>query len=229
MTQLDHRWHRPGLRRRCLGRATGRVDDAQHRSPASHPPTACFVSSLRSTGNGSPGSTPTSATCTAATRSSPRCAPTPRSRRLINRIDWVSGFANEVAFVRGRRERLMGIEPTERAQYIRLILTELTRISNHLRVRLLLTRSSWAPSPRSCTPSATGSTCSTSSRASPVAASTRTSTGSAASSPPPAAEDPEERQRSICPPDSSPQSTRAMDRHRAIVRRDRQPRHRQRD
>ncbi|MEA2002808.1 MAG: NADH-quinone oxidoreductase subunit D 1 [Actinomycetota bacterium] len=50
---------------------------------------------------------------------------------LINRIDWVSGFANEVGFVIGV-ERLMGIEPPPRAQYIRLILTELTRISNHL-------------------------------------------------------------------------------------------------
>ncbi len=50
---------------------------------------------------------------------------------LINRIDWVSGFANEVAFIRAV-EKLMGIEPTPRAQMIRLILTELTRISNHL-------------------------------------------------------------------------------------------------
>jgi len=50
---------------------------------------------------------------------------------LVNRIDWVSGFANEVAFIRAV-EKLMGIEPTERAQMIRLILTELTRISNHL-------------------------------------------------------------------------------------------------
>lgn len=50
---------------------------------------------------------------------------------LINRIDWVSGFANEVPFVVAV-ERLMGIEPPPRAQYIRLILTELTRISNHL-------------------------------------------------------------------------------------------------
>jgi NADH-quinone oxidoreductase subunit D len=50
---------------------------------------------------------------------------------LINRIDWVSGFANEVAFVRAI-EKLTDIEPTPRAQMIRLILTELTRISNHL-------------------------------------------------------------------------------------------------
>jgi NADH-quinone oxidoreductase subunit D len=50
---------------------------------------------------------------------------------LINRIDWVSGFANEVAFIRAV-EKLMNVEPAPRAQMIRLILTELTRISNHL-------------------------------------------------------------------------------------------------
>jgi NADH-quinone oxidoreductase subunit D len=50
---------------------------------------------------------------------------------LVNRIDWVSGFANEIAFVVAA-ERLMGIEVPERAQYIRLILAEMTRISSHL-------------------------------------------------------------------------------------------------
>jgi NADH-quinone oxidoreductase subunit D len=55
----------------------------------------------------------------------------PQIMTLINRIDWVSGFANEVAFVRAV-EKLMDIEPAERAQMIRLVLTELTRISNHL-------------------------------------------------------------------------------------------------
>ncbi len=55
----------------------------------------------------------------------------PQITTLINRIDWISGFANEVPFVVAV-ERLMGIEVPERAQYIRLILTELTRISNHL-------------------------------------------------------------------------------------------------
>lgn len=50
---------------------------------------------------------------------------------LINRIDWVSGFANEVPFIVGV-ERLLGVEAPPRAQYIRLVLTELTRISNHL-------------------------------------------------------------------------------------------------
>ena len=55
----------------------------------------------------------------------------PQITALINRIDWVSGFANEIAFVTGA-ERLMGLEVPERAQYIRLILTEMTRISSHL-------------------------------------------------------------------------------------------------
>ena len=50
---------------------------------------------------------------------------------LVNRIDWVSGFANEVPFILGV-ERLVGIEAPPRAQYIRMILTELARISSHL-------------------------------------------------------------------------------------------------
>lgn len=50
---------------------------------------------------------------------------------LVNRIDWVSGFSNEIAFITAV-EKLMDIEIPERASYIRLILTELTRISSHL-------------------------------------------------------------------------------------------------
>ncbi len=50
---------------------------------------------------------------------------------LVNRIDWVSGFSNEIAFITAV-EKLMDIEVPERAAYIRLILTELTRISSHL-------------------------------------------------------------------------------------------------
>ena len=50
---------------------------------------------------------------------------------LVNRIDWVSGFANEIPFMVAT-ERLMGLEVPERAQYIRLILTEMARISSHL-------------------------------------------------------------------------------------------------
>ena len=36
---------------------------------------------------------------------------------LVNRIDWVSGFANEIPFIAGA-EKLMEIEVPERAQYI---------------------------------------------------------------------------------------------------------------
>jgi NADH-quinone oxidoreductase subunit D len=50
---------------------------------------------------------------------------------LVNRIDWISGFANEVPFIVAA-ERLMGVEAPERAQYLRVILSELFRISNHL-------------------------------------------------------------------------------------------------
>jgi len=50
---------------------------------------------------------------------------------LVNRIDWVAGFANEIAYIRAV-ETLVGIEPTERAQWIRLILSEMARISSHL-------------------------------------------------------------------------------------------------
>lgn len=55
----------------------------------------------------------------------------PQITALVNRIDWVSGFANEIPFITAA-ERLMDIEAPERAQYIRLILTEMARISSHL-------------------------------------------------------------------------------------------------
>ena len=55
----------------------------------------------------------------------------PQITALVNRIDWVSGFANEIPFIVAI-ERLMDIEVPERAQAIRLILTELARISKPL-------------------------------------------------------------------------------------------------
>jgi len=55
----------------------------------------------------------------------------PQITALVNRIDWVSGFANEIPFI-AAIEQLMEIEVPERAQYIRLILTEMARISSHL-------------------------------------------------------------------------------------------------
>jgi NADH-quinone oxidoreductase subunit D len=55
----------------------------------------------------------------------------PQITTLVNRIDWVSGYANEVPFIVAA-EKLMQLEVPERAQYIRLILTEMARISSHL-------------------------------------------------------------------------------------------------
>jgi NADH-quinone oxidoreductase subunit D len=52
----------------------------------------------------------------------------PQITTLINRIDWLSSFANEVPFV-DAAEQLMGIAAPPRAQYIRTILTELSRIA----------------------------------------------------------------------------------------------------
>ena len=55
----------------------------------------------------------------------------PQITTLINRIDWLSSFANEVPFIAGA-EMLMGIEAPPRALYIRTILTELSRIATFL-------------------------------------------------------------------------------------------------
>jgi NADH-quinone oxidoreductase subunit D len=52
----------------------------------------------------------------------------PQVTTLINRIDWLSSFANEVPFIHGA-ELLMGVEAPPRAEYIRTILTELSRIA----------------------------------------------------------------------------------------------------
>src|SRR3954453_17591307 len=52
----------------------------------------------------------------------------PQITTLINRIDWLSSFANEVPFIHGA-ELLMGVEAPPRAESIRTILTELSRIS----------------------------------------------------------------------------------------------------
>jgi NADH-quinone oxidoreductase subunit D len=55
----------------------------------------------------------------------------PQITALVNRIDWVSGFANEIPFMVAT-ERLLELEVPARAQYIRLVLTEMARISSHL-------------------------------------------------------------------------------------------------
>src|SRR5438046_969168 len=53
----------------------------------------------------------------------------PQITTLVNRIDWLSSFANEVPFILAA-EQLMGIEAPPRAQWIRTILFELARIAN---------------------------------------------------------------------------------------------------
>jgi len=55
----------------------------------------------------------------------------PQITTIVNRIDWVSGYANEVPFMTAA-EKLMEIEVPERALWIRTILTEMARISSHL-------------------------------------------------------------------------------------------------
>jgi NADH-quinone oxidoreductase subunit D len=55
----------------------------------------------------------------------------PQVTAIVNRIDWTSGYANEVPFIVAA-ERLLGVEAPERAKWIRLILTEMSRIAAHL-------------------------------------------------------------------------------------------------
>ena len=55
----------------------------------------------------------------------------PQITTLINRIDWLSSFANEVPFIHAA-EQLMGIEAPPRAEWIRTALTELSRIATFL-------------------------------------------------------------------------------------------------
>ena len=53
----------------------------------------------------------------------------PQVTALVNRIDWLGSFANEVPFILAA-EQLMEVEAPPRAQWIRTILFELSRISN---------------------------------------------------------------------------------------------------
>jgi NADH-quinone oxidoreductase subunit D len=53
----------------------------------------------------------------------------PQITTLVNRIDWLGSFANEVPFI-GAAEELMGVEAPPRAQWIRTVLFEMARIAH---------------------------------------------------------------------------------------------------
>ncbi len=53
----------------------------------------------------------------------------PQVTTLVNRIDWLGSFANEVPFILAA-ERLMEVDAPPRAQWIRTILFEMSRIAN---------------------------------------------------------------------------------------------------
>ncbi|MEM9466088.1 MAG: NADH-quinone oxidoreductase subunit D [Actinomycetota bacterium] len=53
----------------------------------------------------------------------------PQVTTLVNRIDWLGSFANEVPFILAA-EQLMDVEAPERAKWIRTILFELSRIAH---------------------------------------------------------------------------------------------------
>ncbi len=50
---------------------------------------------------------------------------------LFDRLDYISNFNNEMVFCRAV-EKLMGLEVPERAEFVRVILSELNRIASHL-------------------------------------------------------------------------------------------------
>src|SRR5689334_4785787 len=50
---------------------------------------------------------------------------------IVDRMNYISPFANEVSWF-AAVEKLMGIELTPRGKYLRVIMTELARISDHL-------------------------------------------------------------------------------------------------
>ena len=51
--------------------------------------------------------------------------------RYIDNADYLNPMINETAYV-GAIEAIMGVEPPRRAQYIRLIVSEMARIASHL-------------------------------------------------------------------------------------------------
>ena len=70
----------------------------------------------------------------------------PQVTTLVNRIDWLGSFANEVPFILAA-EQLMEVEAPPRAQYIRTILFEMGRIANLMHVPRRHGRAARRPDP----------------------------------------------------------------------------------
>ena len=193
---------RPGRRRPGQRRARDRGHDPQHRPAApGHPRHAAHRRQARRRA-GRRGRADDAATCTGATRSSPRSAPTRRSPRWSTAS---TGWAASPTRCRSsspprsswRSRRRRGPSGSARSLF------ELSPHRQHRRCSSATWACSSARSRRSSTPSATASSCSTRSRRSPAAASTPTSTASAAS-------------RTTCPRAGSPRPRRSWSKIRGF-------------
>jgi NADH-quinone oxidoreductase subunit D len=94
-------------------------------------PTVCFASCWSSTARSSSAPTRTSGSCTGPPRKLAENRTFLQALPYMDRLDYVSMMCNEHAYCLAI-ERLLGIEVPLRAQYIRVMFDEITRILNHL-------------------------------------------------------------------------------------------------
>ena len=105
--------------------------DAQLRPAASRPRTPRCASCSRSTARRSSRPFPTSAICTRGFEKLGEDLDFNQYVTIIDRMNYISPIANKIAWHHAV-EKLLGIELTPRCKYIRTILAELARISDHL-------------------------------------------------------------------------------------------------
>ena len=127
---------RPTPRRRRVGhrrRAARRRDhDHQHGPAAPVAPTACCGSCSSSTARRCCAPSRSSATCTPAWRRRARSSPTSRARTNVTRMDYASPALQRAGLLAGHREAARRSRCPPRATWIRMLMTELNRISSHL-------------------------------------------------------------------------------------------------